>query len=186
MLAIERTVLNLLMRMSAIATETRKLVNQLPVSIKVAATRKTVPGFRYFDKKAVEIGGGYLHRLDLSDGILIKDNHLKFIEDISATISSIKKDHDNLEIEAETVQDAIKFAEAGVDTVMLDNFVISDIKEVVSILKEKGIRNNVKIEVSGNITPQNIKNYVDLDIDMISLGYLTQSIQALDFSLEIE
>ena len=176
-----------MMRMSGIATETENLVSLAPEKIKIAATRKTAPGFRYFDKKAIEIGGGFTHRLDLSDGILIKDNHLRFINDLKKTISEIKLQSDvSIEVEAESVDEAIRFAESNADIVMLDNFSLVDIEKVIDLLKEKGLRNKVKIELSGNITPHTIKDYLSLDVDIISLGYLTHSVKSLDFSLKIE
>ncbi len=187
LLSVERTSLNILMRMSGIATETKKLVDLLPKNIKVAATRKTVPGFRFFDKKAVEIGGGGTHRFNLSDAILIKDNHLKFIDDIKSRVSKSKKEHPSIvvEIEAEELQEALEYAESGADIILLDNFKINDIRDVLSSLEAKNIRNKIKIEVSGNITPENVEKYTDLDVDVISFGYLTHSSKSLDFSLNV-
>ncbi len=187
----ERTALNLLMRMSGIATATRKLVEQVQrinPAIRVACTRKTTPGFRYFEKKAVSVGMGDTHRFRLDDMILIKDNHLKLIPNIPKVIELVKQNvgfSKRVEIEVASAEQALVAAKAKVDIIMLDNFSIAEIQRTLELLKQNNLRNQVILEISGNITPENILNYVKLDIDVISLGYLTHSVKSLDLTLEI-
>jgi nicotinate-nucleotide pyrophosphorylase (carboxylating) len=188
-LAGERLALNFLARMSGIATETRKLVDECkkinPI-VQVAATRKTTPGFRFFEKKAVILGGGYPHRMRLDDAFLIKDNHLKMIPSIEEAISRAKNSRyaaegKMVEIEVETFDDAQKAAEAGAHVIMLDNMTPEQAK--MSYYKIKNIDRDILVEISGGITPENIQEYAAY-ADRISLGYLTHSISAVDFSME--
>lgn len=184
-LAGERTALNLLSRMSGIATLTNKIVEKcrrINPDVKIAATRKTTPGFRYYEKKAVIIGGGISHRYGLYDAVLIKDNHIKIVGSINECIKRAKKTNKPVEIEVENTDDAIKAAKSGADTLMLDNFVPEDVKK--GYKKIKKINENIKIEVSGRINPENIAEYAKY-ADVISLGMLTHSVQSVDFSLEI-
>ncbi|HEC87811.1 MAG TPA: carboxylating nicotinate-nucleotide diphosphorylase [Thermoplasmata archaeon] len=183
-LAGERLALNFICRMSGIATltnELTKICRKKNPKIMIAATRKTTPGFRKYEKKAVEIGGGYAHRMGLYDGILIKDNHLVTIP-IREAIRKTKKLGREVEIEVETVEDALIAAEEGADVIMLDN--MSPVKGKLASSKIREINPDIKIEVSGGITPENITNYTFAD--RISLGWLTHSIKSKDFSLEIE
>jgi nicotinate-nucleotide pyrophosphorylase (carboxylating) len=188
-LAGERLALNFLARMSGIATETRKLVDEckkINPMVQVAATRKTTPGFRFFEKKAVILGGGYPHRMRLDDAFLIKDNHLKMIPSIEEAISRAKNSRyaaegKIVEIEVETFDDAQKAAEAGAHVVMLDNMTPEQAK--MSYYKIKNIDREILVEISGGITPENIQEYAAY-ADRISLGYLTHSISAVDFSME--
>jgi nicotinate-nucleotide pyrophosphorylase (carboxylating) len=189
-LAGERLALNFLARMSGIATETKKLVDlcsEINPDVKVAATRKTTPGFRVFEKKAVELGGGFPHRMRLDDAFLIKDNHLKLVPSIEEAITRAKnskytQDGKKIEIEVENIEDALKAAKAKAEIIMLDNMTPKQVKEAYQKIKE--INNEILVEISGGITPQNIQNYAPF-ADRISLGYLTHSISACDFSLEI-
>jgi nicotinate-nucleotide pyrophosphorylase (carboxylating) len=191
-LAGERTALNILMRMSGIATTTFGIVEKVRrvnPSVKIACTRKTTPGFRYFEKKAVELGMGDTHRFRLDDMILIKDNHLKILSDISQIIKRVRESvsfSKKIEIEVTSVEQALEAAKAKVDILMLDNFIVSDVKRAIDALKENNLKKNVILEVSGNITPENILNYAKLEVDVISLGYLTHSIKALDISLDLK
>jgi len=191
-LILERTTLNILMRMSGIASTTSKIVKKVNESsnskIIIAGTRKTSPALQNFDKKAIAIGGGDTHRFRLDDMVLIKDNHIAIAGSISKAIALVKDSVSftkKIEIEVENLEDAILASELGVDILMLDNMSPSEIKKVVAILTEKNLRNNVLIEVSGGINPDNILNYVNLGIDIISLGFLTHSIDSLDISLDI-
>lgn len=183
----ERLALNILGRMSGIATETKKLVDickSINPKVKIAATRKTTPGFRKFEKRAVEIGGGEQHRFGLYDAIIIKDNHLKLVNSIEEAIKRVKdkaKDK-TIEIEVETERDALVAAKLGVDVIMLDNF-DPKLGEIVA-KKVREINPDVLIEISGGINPENIKYYASF-ADRISLGYLTHSIKNKDYSLEI-
>jgi nicotinate-nucleotide pyrophosphorylase (carboxylating) len=189
-LAAERTILNLISRMSGIATKTHTLTQQLKntnPTIRIAATRKSAPGLLYFDKKAVLIGGGDPHRLHLDDMLLIKDNHITLIGNVEEAIKKAKTNASfskKIEIEVTTIPDALKAAKGGADIIMLDNFSPQQAKEAAQKLRQSG-HNRVLIEVSGGITPQNILEYATSDIDIISLGGLTHSVTALDISLEI-
>jgi nicotinate-nucleotide pyrophosphorylase (carboxylating) len=183
----ERLVLNIIGRMSGIATETKMLVEKcrkINPKIKIAATRKTTPGFRRYEKKAVEIGGGDAHRYGLFDAILIKDNHIKVVGSVEKTIEKILKSIKNkeVEIEVEKEEDAILAAKNNIDCIMLDNL---DAKIAEKISKKiKNINPNILIEISGGITEYNITDYAQF-ADRISLGYLTHSVKSKDFSLEI-
>jgi nicotinate-nucleotide pyrophosphorylase (carboxylating) len=188
----ERTALNILMRMSGVATVTRiALVNARKGNskIKIACSRKTAPGFRYFDKKAVEIGGGDTHRLRLDDCVLIKSNHLKLVGSIKNTFLEAKKRVSftkKIEIEAETFDQAIEAAEAGADIILLDNMEVKEIREILLKLGERDLRKKVLIEASGRIDLGNVLEYAKTGVDIISMGYLTHSAKALDMSLDIE
>jgi nicotinate-nucleotide pyrophosphorylase (carboxylating) len=189
-LAGERTILNLLSRMSGIATKTRMLIEKLEkanVNTKIAATRKSAPGLLYFDKKAVIIGGGDPHRLHLDDMILIKDNHLVIIGGVEEAVKRAKANASfakKIEIEVTTVEDALKAAKAGADIVMFDNFSPKQAKVARRALGKAGF-DKVLLEVSGGITGENILDYSQADVDIISMGELTHSVKALDLSLEI-
>jgi len=182
----ERLALNFICRMSGIATETKYLMDKckkINPKVVVAATRKTTPGFRKYEKKAVELAGGDPHRYGLYDAVLIKDNHLK-IHSISNSIKKIKQKVKNkiIEIEVENEKDALEAAKTNVDYIMLDNFTPEEGKKIAE--KIRSINPNIKIEVSGGINPDNIIKYAPF-ADRISLGYLTHSIKSKDFSLEI-
>jgi nicotinate-nucleotide pyrophosphorylase (carboxylating) len=191
MLSAERITLNIMSRMSGIATTTRKLVEKLQKSkleTKVACTRKTAPGLLYFDKKAVFLGGGDVHRLHLDDMILIKDNHLavaggveKAVRQVKAKASFSKK----VEVEVANVEDALVAAEAGVDIIMFDNFSPKKIEKAVRLMRKKGLFGKVLLEASGGITEENILSFARTGVDVVSLGEITQSSKALNVSLDI-
>lgn len=187
----ERTALNLLMRMSGISTLTRKfvnIVNQIDQSISIASTRKTVPGLRLLDKKAVVIGGGVSHRIRLDDMVMIKDNHLVVDKSIREIISSIRErigSSKNIECEVKNQYEAIEAIESGANIIMLDNFSVLDAKKTILKIDELGLRHQVKIEISGGINLENVIDYAKLKPDIISIGYLTHSARSLDFSLKI-
>jgi nicotinate-nucleotide pyrophosphorylase (carboxylating) len=186
----ERTMLNLLSRMSGIATKTRLLSEKLEkanVKVKIAATRKSAPGLLYFDKKAVVIGGGDPHRLHLDDMVLIKDNHLAIVGSVDEAVKRTKTNASftkRIEVEVTNVEDALKAAKAGADIVMLDNFSPKQAKAAGEALKAAGF-GKVLLEVSGGITCENLLEYASAHVDIISLGELTHSVKALDISLEI-
>jgi nicotinate-nucleotide pyrophosphorylase (carboxylating) len=183
----ERTALNILMRMSGIATETRRVAN-LAKGVTILATRKTAPGLRYFDKKAVVAGGGATHRMRLDDMVLIKDNHLVLVSDLGKCIRLAKKNVGSsikVECEARTKEEALAVAAAEADVVMLDNFSPRQAQETIRQIRGMGVGKNVKIELSGGINQNNIKHYSKAKPDFISLGYITHSFKAIDFSLEI-
>jgi nicotinate-nucleotide pyrophosphorylase (carboxylating) len=189
-LSVERTMLNLLSRMSGIATKTRNLTQMLEkanLKAKIAATRKSAIGLLYFDKKAVVIGSGDPHRLHLDDMVLIKDNHLAIIGSVGEAVKKAKAQASfskKIEIEVTNMADAIKAAESGADIVMLDNFSPKQAKMTAEALEKDGF-GNVLLEVSGGITSENLLEYAKANVNIISLGELTHSVKALDISLEI-
>lgn len=187
-LGCERTALNLLSRMSGIATKTEKLLRKIHTvnpRIKLFSTRKTAPGLRFFDKEAVKIGGGEKHRISLDEMIMIKDNHLAVVGSLSRLILKARKKYKKIEVEVENQEDALLAASTGADIIMLDNFSPKDIIKTVSQLKKSKLRHRVKLEVSGGINGKNITSYAKTGIDMISVGEITNSVLAIDFSLEI-
>jgi nicotinate-nucleotide pyrophosphorylase (carboxylating) len=190
-LSAERTMLNLISRMSGIATTTRGLTEKLKkagLTTKIAATRKTAPGLLYFDKKAVFTGGGDPHRLHLDDMILIKDNHIAVAGSIGNAVKRAKQNASfskKIEVEVSSVADTLKAAEAGADIIMLDNFSPKQIKETTALLKKAGFFGKILLEVSGGITVENLLEYASTRVDIISLGELTHSAKTLDISLEI-
>ena len=190
-LSAERTILNLLSRMSGIATATRRLIEKLQkanLSAKIAATRKTAPGLCFFDKKAVLVGGGDPHRLRLDDMILIKDNHVAIAGSVENAVKKAKEAASfskKIEAEVTSTADAMKAAEAGADIVMLDNFSPSQVEEAVGALKKAGFFGKVLLEVSGGVTEHNLLDYASAQVDVISMGALTHSVKALDISLVI-
>ena len=190
-LALERTALNILMRMSGIATQTNKLVEKAKKfnpNIKIAGTRKTAPGLAKFDNLAIDIGGGDPHRFCLDDMVLIKDNHIEIVGSIADAIKKAKEKVSftkKIEIEVENSKDAAMASKNGADIIMLDNMDPEKIAETIEILKDFKLRKNVLIEVSGGITPENIGKFAQTGVDIISLGFLTHSAKSLDISLDI-
>ncbi|MCK4614442.1 MAG: carboxylating nicotinate-nucleotide diphosphorylase [Thermoplasmata archaeon] len=187
-LAGERVALNILSRMSGIATLVRSLVeraNEVNPNIRIACTRKTTPGFGFFEKKAVILGGGDPHRFRLDDAIILKDNHLRSMGSIAEGVREAKRSSftKKVEVEAEALKGAMEAAEAGADIVMLDNMSPRQAAESCKKLKERFP--GIILEVSGGITPDNISEYAE-SADVISLGYLTHSYRSVDFSLELD
>ena len=189
-LLLERTALNLLMRMSGVATAANHYVGLVKdFDVRVAGTRKTSPAIGKFDKYALKVGGADPHRFSLDDMVLIKDNHiatcaspLEALLKAKANTSFSKK----IEIEVESLEDAIDCVKNGADIVMLDNMNPDEVKEVLDELEELNIRQNSLIEVSGGITDETIVDYASLGVDIISIGALTHSSRSLNFSLKIE
>jgi nicotinate-nucleotide pyrophosphorylase (carboxylating) len=183
----ERVALNIMMRMSGIATETRSMVH-LARGVTVLATRKTAPGLRYFDKKAVVTGGGGTHRMRLDDMVLIKDNHLALAGGTEKCVKLAKKSVGSsikVECEAKNMEEALAAISAGADIVMLDNFSPRQAAAAIKQITKMGLRKKVKIEISGGVNAKNIGQYARAKPDFISLGYITHSPKAVDFSLEI-
>ncbi|MDI6766940.1 MAG: carboxylating nicotinate-nucleotide diphosphorylase [Bacteroidota bacterium] len=184
----ERTALNILQRMSGIATLTKKFVDIVKgTSVKITDTRKTMPGIRVLDKFAVQLGGGVNHRFGLDDMVLIKDNHIAAAGNISAAIercvSFLQQKKIKLQIEIETknlndVQEALKHKE--INRIMLDNFQLEEMKKAVEL-----INHAVKVEASGNVTLDNVRAIAETGVDFISIGALTHSSRALDISLKV-
>jgi nicotinate-nucleotide pyrophosphorylase (carboxylating) len=191
-LSVERTVLNLLMRMSGIATLTKEMLikaKNVNSDIIVAGTRKTTPGIQFFEKDAIRSGGGDTHRYRLDDCVLIKDNHLSLVGDVAEAVKRAKKYVSftkKIEIEVETLDGALQAARSGVDIIMLDNMSIKNISKVMSALKEHGLRDKVIVEVSGGVNLENIDVYANTGVDVISTGYITHSARSLDMSFELQ
>ena len=189
LLTIERTLLNLLQRMSGIATATAHMVElakKTNPSVRVAATRKTAPLLRLFDKLAVIIGGGDPHRWGLDDAILIKDNHLAFYANPAEAVKQARQQvsfTSPIEIEVTTPTEAFKVAKAQPDIILLDNMQPTDIKKVVDKLRAS--HPTIHLEASGNITPDNIQAFAQTGVDVISVGWLTHSVHALNLSMDI-
>ncbi|HHW21374.1 MAG TPA: carboxylating nicotinate-nucleotide diphosphorylase [Clostridiaceae bacterium] len=185
MLKAERTALNLLQRMSGIATATRKIADILEGSkAKIVDTRKTAPGLRYLDKAAVRLGGGTNHRFCLSDGVLIKDNHIKAAGGITEAVKRARANIPHtikIEVETETMDQIKEALSAGADIIMLDNMSIDAMKEAVDHINGRALT-----EASGNITIENVKIVAETGVDLISSGSLTHSVKAADISLRFE
>ena len=179
----ERTALNYLQRMSGIATYTRKIADMLEgTNTKLLDTRKTTPGMRVFEKYAVKVGGGYNHRYNLSDGILLKDNHIGAAGGVKEAVTMAKEYAPfvrKIEVEVENLDMLREALEAGADIIMLDNMSVEDMKEAVKLCKGKA-----ETECSGNVTKENVARLVDIGVDYISSGALTHSSPILDLSLK--
>ncbi|MFV0393752.1 MAG: carboxylating nicotinate-nucleotide diphosphorylase [Coprobacillaceae bacterium] len=179
----ERTALNYLQRMSGIATYTRSVVKLLEgTSIKVLDTRKTMPNMRIFEKYAVKVGGGYNHRYNLSDGILIKDNHIDAAGGITEAITKIREYMPfvkKIEVEVESMEQVKEAIDAKADIIMLDNMNPSQMQDAIMYINKRAL-----VECSGNITKESINSLKDLGIDYISSGALTHSAPILDISLK--
>lgn len=176
----ERVGLNLITLMSAITSTTQKYVNIIKNSgknVKIACTRKTLPGLRIFEKKAVLMGGGDTHRFSLDDMILLKDTHLRYYTgDVADLLKDVKKKASfskKIEIEIEKAEDAVVAAQNGADIIMLDNMSPNDVEDAINSLKKNNLRDNVIVEVSGSINSDNIVDYLLSEPDVISTSELT-------------
>ena len=192
LLSVERTLLNLLSHMSGVATATADLVDLAGEEnrgrVKVACTRKTLPGLRYFEKKSVEIGGGDTHRLRLDDAVLIKDNHLALTGSIADCVRKSKSKVSftrKIEVEATTPDQAVEAAQSGADIILLDNMTPTEVKRSLNALEANNLRKRVIVEASGGITRENIASYAKTGVDVVSVGAITHSARAIDMSMEI-
>ncbi|MCK4847421.1 MAG: carboxylating nicotinate-nucleotide diphosphorylase [Candidatus Heimdallarchaeota archaeon] len=193
-LVVERTILNLLMRLSGISSQTKTLVDIVKKSNKpivIASTRKTTPGLRYFEKYAVKIGGGDPHRWSLSDTILIKENHLVLFhnENIGEIVTKFKQVSSftkKIDIEVETIEEFEEVLESDPDIIMLDDFSPDLIRKSIELMNNHKLIKKPLIEISGGIDAANIKNYLLTGVDIISIGALTHSVKSIDFSLKIQ
>ena len=191
-LSVERTALNLLMRMSGIATLTHRIiemVREVNPTVIIAGTRKTTPGLQFFEKDAIRVGGGDTHRYRLDDAVLIKDNHLALVGSVTEAVERARKHASftkKIEVEADTLDQALQAAQAGADIVLLDNMSPDQIRTVLSLLKNGGLRDKVLVEASGGINPDNIMAYAKLEVDVISTGYITHSARSLNLNLELD
>jgi len=187
-LSCERTALNLLSRMSGIATQTSNLVEKIRKinpRTKLYATRKTAPGLRFFDKEAVNIGGGEKHRMSLDKLVMLKDNHLAVSGSLSRLVSKARKKYKIIEVEVENQEDALLAAVSGATIIMLDNFSTKEISKTIKNLKKAKLRKRVKLEASGGINSKNIQSYAKSGVDMISVGEITNSVSGIDLTLEV-
>lgn len=180
----ERVALNFLQHLSGIATATAQvveLVKDLPV--RVADTRKTLPGLRKLQKYAVRVGGGYNHRYGLYDAVMLKDNHLSAVGGLAKAVELAKKAVGHMvkiEVECETLEQVQEAVECGVDVIMLDNMSVAEMRKAVSYVNHRAI-----VEASGGITKESLQEVARTGVDVISLGALTHSVTALDFSLDV-
>lgn len=185
LLSAERVILNLIQRMSGVATATNEAVKALNSDhTRICDTRKTIPGLRMFDKYAVRCGGGYNHRFGLYDGVMIKDNHITFAGGIKEAVSKVRGQAGHMvkiEVETESKEQVLEAVEAGADVIMFDNRSPEEVSEYVKLVP-KGI----VTEISGGITLETIGTYRDTKVDYISLGMLTHSVIALDISFNLE
>jgi nicotinate-nucleotide pyrophosphorylase (carboxylating) len=187
LLQTERLLLNIMQRMSGIATTTHQYVKAVEgTKAKILDTRKTTPGFRYFEKEAVKIGGGYNHRFGLFDMILIKDNHIDYAGSIEAALTRVWKylETNNLyipvEVEVRSIEDVKTVLKLGnVQRILIDNFNIDNTKKVVELVNHR-----IELESSGGIQLENIRDYALCGVDYISVGALTHHIKSLDLSLK--
>jgi len=188
----ERTALNIVGRMSGIATAVARaqgVASKVNPSVRVAATRKTVPGLRALDKRAVELGGGDTHRFRLDDCVLIKDNHLELVPSISEAVRKARERVSftkKIEVEVRNVEQAAEAAEAGADIVMFDNMAPEEVRGCLAVLQGRGLREGRLFEASGGITMENLADYAASGVDIVSMGGLTHSVKSLDVKLEIE
>lgn len=184
-LSAERVALNLLQRMSGIATITHEVVQKIAdLPVRITDTRKTVPGLRLFDKYAVTIGGGVNHRYGLYDAVMIKDNHIQAMGSLTAAVQKIKHGIGHMvkiEVEADTLDLVREASELQVDVILLDNMPPDVMREAVQIIKGRALT-----EASGGISPDNVRDYALTGVDIISLGWLTHSVRAMDISLDLE
>ena len=182
----ERVMLNLIQRLCGIASLTHKYAGIAnPFNVKILDTRKTTPGLRLFEKYAVAVGGGYNHRLNLSDGILIKDNHIIASSSVTKAIESVRKDGAGLplEIEVDNTDQIREALEANVDGFLLDNMNPQTIKETVSLIRASENGNDIFIEASGGITLNNIHPFLETGVDAVSIGALTHQAVSKDIRL---
>jgi nicotinate-nucleotide pyrophosphorylase (carboxylating) len=184
LLKAERTALNILQRLSGIATKTRSFCDSVKdYNVRIVDTRKTTPGLRLFEKYAVKVGGGDNHRYSLSDGVLIKDNHIKAAGGIKEAITLAKKNVPHtikIEVETETMEQVKEALEAGADIIMLDNMTVEQMKNAVKFINKRAL-----IEASGNMKLELINEVASTGVDIISVGALTHSASSLDISMRI-
>src|SRR5256712_1851892 len=191
LLKVERVLLNLLSHMSGVATATQELVQLAEKSgghVRIACTRKTLPGLRYFEKRAVELGGGDTHRLRLDDMVLIKDNHLVITGTIEKAVKRARlqiRFTKKIEVEATSPNQALEAAKTGAQIVLLDNMQPDRILETMKLLKTRQLRDRVILEASGGIAKENIASYLKTGIDIISVGNITHSARSIDMSFEL-
>jgi len=183
MLKAERVALNLVQRMCGIATFTRQFVDKVAdLSVKITDTRKTTPGLRIFEKYAVRCGGGSNHRYNLSDGVLIKDNHIAACGSITNAVEKVRQviPHTiKIEVETDTIEQVCECIDCGVDIIMLDKMDIATMREAVNIIEDKAI-----IEASGNVSLKTVETIAQCGVDIVSIGALTHSAPSCDIGMD--
>ena len=185
----ERIALNFMQRMSGIASDTNRYVRAVAgLNARIVDTRKTVPGHRYLDKYSVRMGGGYNHRLNLADGILIKDNHIQAnrfremgLKDVIQLALASASHTIKVEVEVETMEQVAEALEAGAHIIMLDNMSVPEMADAMLVIGDQAI-----VEASGGITYDTVRAVAETGVDLISIGGLTHSVDALDISLDLE
>ena len=185
----ERIALNFMQRMSGIASDTNRYVRAVAgLNARIVDTRKTVPGHRYLDKYSVRMGGGYNHRLNLADGILIKDNHIQAnrfremgLKDVIQLALARASHTIKVEVEVETMEQVAEALEAGAHIIMLDNMAVPEMADAMLVIGDQAI-----VEASGGITYDTVRAVAETGVDLISIGGLTHSVDALDISLDLE
>lgn len=191
LLTVERVCLNIIMRMSGIATKVHRMMETAREgnpALVVAATRKTTPGFRYFEKRAVQVGGGDPHRYALDDMVLIKNNHIAVVGGVGKAITAARgavSFSKKISCEVRNLKEAMEAVETGADIVLLDNFKPEDIVKVHDALTKKGWREKVILEASGGIDESNVKDYAQSGVDIVSSGALTHSYDASNFNMKL-
>ena len=189
LLTVERVCLNIVRRMSGIATKVYNMVSkarEVNPAVKIAATRKTTPGFRFFEKRAVIIGGGDPHRYALDDMVLIKNNHITAAGGVRAAVTAAKEKvsfSKKVSCEARTLQEVQEAIGVGADIILLDNFKPNDVGGLIEVLKADGTRDRVILEVSGGVDEDNIRDYARTGVDVLSSGALTHSYKSSDFNM---
>ncbi|MFZ3131389.1 MAG: carboxylating nicotinate-nucleotide diphosphorylase [Desulfosporosinus sp.] len=180
----ERTALNFLQHLSGIATATKRAVDQVAgLSVSIVDTRKTLPGWRALQKYAVRVGGGKNHRFGLYDAVILKDNHLAAVGSLTEAVQRIKGQAGHMtkiEVECETIEQVQEALNCGVDVIMLDNMDLGEMREAVQYIDRRAI-----VEASGGMGEERLREVAETGVDLISIGALTHSVQALDFSLDL-
>ena len=185
----ERIALNFMQRMSGIATDTNRYVQEIQgLKARIVDTRKTVPGHRYLDKYSVRMGGGYNHRMNLADGILIKDNHIQAnsfremgLKEVIQLALARASHTIKVEVEVESMEQVKEALEAGANIIMLDNMTVPEMAAAMEVIRDQAI-----VEASGGITYDTVRAVAETGVDLISIGGLTHSVNALDISLDLE
>jgi nicotinate-nucleotide pyrophosphorylase (carboxylating) len=187
--SVERVVLNILIYSSGVATRTREMVEEARRAnprVRVAATRKTVPGFRLCSKLAFAQGGGDPYRWSLSDAVMVKDTHVELLGGLRAALERLRRrsPYRVVIVEASSPRDAVAAAEAGADAVLLDNMSPEEVRDALRLLEERGLRGRVVVEASGGITPDNVEAYAATGVDVVSTSYPFLAPARVDFSAE--
>ncbi len=190
LLSAERVALNLLQRLSGVATLTRRYVDAVRhTSARIIDTRKTTPGLRALEKYAVRVGGGHNHRFGLADGVLIKDNHIAIVGSITKAVTSVRASVSHLqkiEVEVDRIDQIPEALQAGADAILLDNMTPEQTCEAVELVRSRPDGKRILLETSGGVTLETVRAYAEAGVDLISSGALTHSAAAVDISLDVE